>query len=129
MVTCADYNKYILLFGRVLLVWVYINFIFDFNPLIGPVVPIEMAAGKGIPAFLVWIALTVKLIAGLAIIVGHQIRTAALALILFTLCTAFIFNFHSGIFLKEISMIGGLLILLATGPGELSLEGRNKSFG
>ncbi len=51
MVNIVDNNKYVLLFGRVLLVWAYINFIFNFNPLIGPVVPIEMAAEKVSPLY------------------------------------------------------------------------------
>jgi len=127
MINFMDNNKYVMLLGRVLLVFVYINFIFRFNLLTVADVPIAMAAEKGIPAFLVWMALALKLFSGLAIIIGFQTRLGALGLIIFTLCTAFIFNLHSSMFLKEMSMIGGLLILAAVGPGELSLEERKKS--
>ncbi len=69
-----------------------------------------------------------KMIGGTAIVFGYQTRFAAIALIFFTLCVAFIFHpITSSVFLKEISMVGGLLILAAVGPGELSLEKYKKS--
>jgi putative oxidoreductase len=111
--------KYTMLAGRVLLVLVY--FIGGFGLLTGNV-PVEFAATKSIPAVLVWLAFALKLLGGLAIIVGFQTRLAALGLVVFTLCTAFIFHFMDNMFLKELSMVGGLLILAAVGPGKLSIE-------
>ena len=123
-------NKYVMLIGRVFLVivYLYLNPFLTFDFLDGTISPIATAAKKGIPAFLVWMSMVLKLFAGIAIIIGFQTRLAALGLIFFTLCTAFIFNLSNSVmFLKEFSMIGGLLILTAVGPGELSLEGHKKS--
>ena len=83
---------------------------------------------KGVPAFAVYIGYAIKLFGGLAVIVGFQTRIAALLLVLFTLGTAFIFHGDFGsVFWKEISMIGGLLLVAAYGPGELSVDGRKSA--
>ena len=71
----------------------------------------------------------IKLFGGLAVIIGFQTRIAAILLVIFTLGTAFIFHpvwiaDQWNTFWKEISMIGGLLVVAAVGPGELSVDGR-----
>lgn len=112
----------LLLIGRILLVVIY--FIGGFSLLKGSV-PVDYAASKGVPAILVWIGYAIKLFGGLAVIIGFQTRLAALGLIAFTIGTAFIFHpYPDQVFLKEISMIGGLVVLLAVGPGSLSIDGR-----
>ena len=126
--------RYTKLIGRALLGWI---FFYGGLRLIGlnggmgageAMGPIDWGAGKGIPAILVYLAFAVKLLGGLAVIVGFQTRLAALALAVFTLLTAFIFHFPiDPHFWKEISMIGGLLILAAAGPGGLSLDERKKA--
>ena len=113
-------SRYTLLIGRILLAFIYFK---GGLSLITGSVPVEFAEGKGIPALLVWLGFIIKFASGSAIIVGYQTRIAALALIGFTLLTAFIFFGDFGnVFWKEISMIGGLLVLVATGPGELSFD-------
>lgn len=113
---------YTLLVGRVLLVLIY--FISGLSLLSGNI-PIDYAASKGMPELLVWFGFAVKLFAGLAVIVGYQTRIAALALVVFTVITALMFHEWFGtIFMKEISMIGGLLILAATGAGKFSIDGK-----
>ena len=145
MLDFMDHNKYLMLIGRVLLVLVYVYFIshwrlsfsdnfpgFGFADGYGPVGTIARAGERGIPAILVWTAFAIKFFGGTAIILGFQTRLASLALIFFVLCTAFIYHLPNGpatfyvVFFKELSMIGGLLILAVVGPGELSLDGRNK---
>ena len=120
--------QYVLAAGRILLVLIY--FIGGFGLLTGDI-PIDYAASKGLPAFAVWIGFAIKLFGGLAVIVGFQTRIAACLLILFTLGTAFIFHpfwveGEWNTFWKEISMIGGLLVVAAVGPGRLSIDGRAK---
>jgi putative oxidoreductase len=121
-------NQYVLALGRILLVLIY--FTGGFALFTGGV-PVEYAASKGIPAFATWIGYAIKFFGGLCVIIGFQTRIAALGLILFTLGTAFIFHTPGTdaggpVFWKEISMIGGLLILAAVGPGALSVDGRKQ---
>lgn len=119
-------NDVVLAAGRILLVMIY--FLGGFALLTGEL-PVGYAATRGIPAFAVWIGFAIKLLGGLAVIIGLYTRIAAALLIVFTLGTAFIFHpfwveGEWNTFWKEISMIGGLLVLIATGPGRLSIEGR-----
>ncbi len=117
-----DNCPYTLLVGRVLLVLIY--FIGGLSLFSGNI-PIDFAASKGMPAALVWIGFGIKLLASLAIIIGYQTRIAALALAVFTVITAFMFHELLGtIFMKEVSMIGGLLILAVTGPGKFSIDNK-----
>ncbi len=118
-------NKYVVAIARTALVLVY--FMGGFSLLTGNA-PVEYAATKGVPAIAVYAGYAIKLFGGLAVIIGFQTRIAALLLVLFTLGTAFIFHGDfGGVFWKEISMIGGLLLVAAYGPGELSVDGRRSS--
>ena len=120
-------NKYVVAIARTALVLIY--FMGGFSLLTGNA-PVEYAATKGVPAIAVYAGFAIKLFGGLAVIVGFQTRIAALLLVLFTLGTAFIFHGDFGsVFWKEISMIGGLLLIAAYGPGELSIDGRRASGG
>lgn len=122
-------NDIILAVGRVLLALIF--FIGGISWLTGDL-PIAFAASKGVPAIGVWIALAIKLLGGLAVIVGFQTRIAAALIIVFTIATAFIFHpfwvdSEWNTFWKEISMIGGFLVLIASGPGSLSIDGRRRT--
>ena len=122
-------NPVTMLVGRVLLVVIF--FMGGFGIFTGNV-PVDYAATKGIPAALTWIGFLIKFFGGLAVIVGFQTRLAALLLAIFTVATAFIFHapWAGGdgyTFWKELSMIGGLLIVSAVGPGALSIDERKKS--
>tara|TARA_B110000444_G_scaffold238608_1_gene252331 strand:+ start:143 stop:538 length:396 start_codon:yes stop_codon:yes gene_type:complete len=121
MLDFMDNNKYTMLAGRILLALIYFQGGFLlFSDMSGVVM---YAASKNIPEILVTAAFALKLLAGLAIIIGFQTRLAALGLVIFTLCTAFIFHpYPDGVFMKELSMVGGLLLLLAVGPGEVSID-------
>lgn len=118
-------NKFVVAIARIALVLIY--FMGGFSLLTGNA-PVEFAATKGVPAIAVYVGYAIKLFGGLAVIVGFQTRIAALLLVLFTIGTAFIFHGEfDSVFWKEISMIGGLLLLAAYGPGELSVDRRRSS--
>lgn len=71
-----------------------------------------------------------ELVGGLAILVGFQTRIAALALAAFTVAASLIAhtNFADQVqllmFLKNISITGGLLVLAAFGAGALSIDAK-----
>lgn len=127
MMESLDHNKYALLVGRVALSLVFflggLTWLFTLSP------PIDFIASKGfpVPALLGWLALIFKLGGGTLVLLGYKTRIGALMLIVFTLVTAF--GFHPfwvageyGTFMKELAMIGGLLVLASVGPGALSLD-------
>ena len=78
------------------------------------------------------VAIAVELIGGALLVLGYRTRLVAAALALFTLATAAFF--HSALgdqnqfihFFKNIAITGGLLQVIAFGPGRLSLEGRSR---
>ncbi len=86
----------------------------------------------GVPGFLLTPTILFEIGAGLAIIIGWQTRLAALGLAGFTLLTAIIFHMDFGdqiqsiIFMKNISITGGLLFLVAMGGGVYALDNHGK---
>lgn len=87
----------------------------------------------GVPGVLLPLVILIEIGGGLAIAVGWQTRWAAIALAAFTVLAGVIFhsNFSDQIqmimFMKNIAITGGFLLLAAHGAGEYSLDGRKKS--
>jgi putative oxidoreductase len=94
-------------------------------------------ASKNMPAipFFLTMALLFELFGGLSVLTGYKTRIGALALIVFLIPTTLIFhNFwaYQGMeqqmqminFLKNLAIIGGLLLVTAFGPGPLSFDER-----
>lgn len=117
-------NHVLLLIGRVLLGVIFAKAVFS---IFTGSMPVEFAV-KGarfvpIPVVIVWAAFVIKAVSGVCLLIGFKTRTAAIALVVFTLITAF--NYHvigGNVFMKEVSMIGGLLVLAAVGPGRWSFD-------
>jgi putative oxidoreductase len=99
----------------------------------------------GLPASLVYpglyLSVAVELGGGLLIMAGLQARWAALIIFLWLIPVTLIFHVadyqqavqqahamaasvQQVMYLKNISMMGGLLVLAAMGPGHLSIDGR-----
>jgi putative oxidoreductase len=102
-----------------------------------PVVPqIESALGMNTPTILAWLTAGVETFGGLLVLIGLFTRSAAT--LLFLLCAATIFYFHNfwdiadaaqmaaqrTQALKNLSIMGGLLLLMANGAGPYSVDGR-----
>lgn len=87
----------------------------------------------GIPGQLLPLVIIIEILAGLAVIIGWQTRLAALTLAGFSIVSALIFhtNFADQIqfimFMKNIAIAGGFLLLIANGPGACALDNRLKS--
>ena len=84
----------------------------------------------GVPGALLPLTIASELIGGLMIAAGFFTRITALALAGFTLLTAVLFHANFGdqmqmiLFLKNFSIAGGFLMLVAFGPGSLSIDAR-----
>lgn len=83
---------------------------------------------KGVPAGLLPLVIALEAGAGLALTVGLYARGTALLLALFALITAFIFHtplsdqIQQILFMKNLSIAGGLLMVVAFGPGAWNLD-------
>ena len=138
-------NNVTLLIGRILLSAMFIMAGVTKLPDISQTAGMIANAGLPAPAILAYLAAAFEIIAGLFILVGFQTKITAYLLALFCLFTAFMF--HSGainipdfpeqangmlsmfnflMMLKNITIAGGFLVLAASGPGAISVDGRRK---
>jgi putative oxidoreductase len=83
----------------------------------------------GVPGALLPLVIAFEVLGAVAIIVGYRTRIVAFLLAGFTLVAAFIF--HGGddqmqqiLFLKNVSIAGAFLVLVARGAGAWSLDAR-----
>lgn len=91
------------------------------------------AAGMPLTGPLLVAAIAIEVLGGLMLMVGFKARWGAFALIVFLIPATFIFHAFWTLeggevrlqmiqFLKNLSIIGGLLVIVAWGPGPLSLD-------
>lgn len=84
----------------------------------------------GIPGMLLPLVIALEVGGGLALIAGFLTRWAALALAGFTVVSAALFHADFGdqmqtiMFMKNLAMAGGLLLLYVHGAGSYSLDAR-----
>jgi putative oxidoreductase len=123
----------LLLLGRLAIAALFIPG--GFNKLTGIAGFAQMLAERGVPAptLMAWIGTIVELIAGVALALGLKTRTAALALIAFTVIATLIAHrfwdypdaqraMQQIQFMKNLAVIGGLLLLVARGGGRYALD-------
>jgi putative oxidoreductase len=81
------------------------------------------------PDVLVWVAVVIEVVGGLAILLGFKTRWAAAVLAIFCLVTAFAVHLPAGDagnminFYKNLVMAGGFLYVVAYGAGGMSIDG------
>ena len=114
------------LFGRVLIALIFmvngISKIFNYEE------SLNYMANFNVPGLFLIPAIITEILFPIFIIVGYKTRISALILALFTIFLAIVF--HSDFtnsnqmisFLKNIAIAGGLLLLVAKEPGELSVD-------
>lgn len=84
----------------------------------------------GIPGMLLPLVIALEIGGGLALVAGFMTRWAALALAGFTVVSAVFFHANFGdqmqtiMFMKNLAMAGGLLLLYVHGAGSYSLDAR-----
>lgn len=90
-------------------------------------------ASAGVPGELLPAVIALEIGGAIALMVGWQTRIASLLLAAFTLVAGVIFHGNVGDpeqfvhFFKNVSIVGGLLLLIASGAGPLSLDRRSRS--
>lgn len=116
------------LVGRILLVLIFLNSgISKIGNFEGTT---QYMAKFGMPytSFFLFGAIVFELVGSVSIILGYFTRFGALLILLFLIPTTLIFhtNFSDRIqmimFMKNVSMFGGCLLLFAAGPGRLSFD-------
>ena len=123
------------LIGRLLFVALFlpagIGKLTGFSGTVGYIASVGLPA----PALGAALALAVEILGSLALLAGYGTRIAALVLALFTLVASFFFHAYWGVpaaqqfvtqllFMKNIAVVGGLLVLAANGAGGWSLDAR-----
>ena len=86
----------------------------------------------GVPGELLPLVIIIEIFAGLAVLLGWKTRFAAVALAGFTILAAAIFHSNFAdqmqfiLFMKNLAITGGLLLLFANGPGAYALDNRSQ---
>ncbi len=120
--------KYVALAARICLSLIFlkagVSHILGFNQ------TVEMMAGQGlpIPNILLIFTIAFQLLGGLSLLLGYQVRIGSILLIIFLIPASF--AFHNPLvdasqindFLKNIGLIGGLLMVIYAGAGTLSID-------
>lgn len=118
-------DKYINLAGRILLAHIFL--LAGINKISGYAGTQAYMDAMGVPGMLLPLVILLEIGGGLALIVGWQTKWASYALAGFTLIAALIFHRNFGdqmqmiMFMKNLSIAGGLLILAVNGAGAFSL--------
>lgn len=115
--------------GRILISLIFvvtgINKIFNFA---GTQAYMESA---GVPGVLLVPVIALEVLGGLAIIAGWQARLAAFLLAGFSLISAVLFHADFGdqmqtiMFMKNVALAGGFLMIVSLGAGPWSVDGRD----
>jgi len=125
------------LMSAVFIVFGYLQFTHIGDYIANPAVVKVAAMSGGIlsPTVIAYLVATIDLFGGLLILAGYQTRWAAIVLIGFIVLTIiFVHNFwtmqgaaraaNQAHHYKNLGLIGGLLFLIALGPGRYSLDHR-----
>lgn len=122
----------LLLIGRIMLGWIFVRSgygkIFDIAAY-GATFP-----GRGMPAWLAYIAVPAEFFGGIALILGLATRYVIVVMLIFMVVATFSTHTYwtftdaaqrriqDSAFYKNVAMTGGFLFLFVTGAGRLSLD-------
>lgn len=121
-------NPFAHLAGRILLALIFI--LSGIGKISDPAGTAGFMESMGIPGILVWPTIALEILGGIAIVVGFQTRIAAFALAAFSIAAAVIFHHNFAdqmqmiMFLKNLSIAGGLLLLAASGALSFGVDCR-----
>ena len=114
--------------GRILLALIFLLSGIDKLVHYAPTLGYMTKVGLPFPEVLLIVSAILEIAAALAIIAGWNTRWAAAALVLWMIPVTLVFHSPAGgqeqmtHFMKNVAIMGGLLVLWALGPGALSLR-------
>ena len=134
--SCTDgiataWQDFLLLVGRVMIGWVFVKY--GWGQLLDIPAFAATFPGRGLPPFLAYIAAPVDFFGGMALVLGLGTRYAALVMLVFTIVAAFSSHAFWAVppaqagnqqahFWKNVTLMGGNLLLFSTGAGRFSLD-------
>ncbi len=137
MNACELAQRYFPVVGRFLLALIFV--LSGWGKIAGFEGSVAYMASKGMPfpQFLLPGAILIELGGGLVLMIGWNARWAALAIFLFCIPTTLIFHNYWAVppeqaqnqmihFLKNLAVMGGLLYVVAFGPGPFSVGGSRR---
>ncbi|HAF02107.1 MAG TPA: hypothetical protein DCO68_04650 [Methylophilaceae bacterium] len=119
-------NGIIQLAGRIMLALIFI--LAGAGKISDPAGTVGYMQSVGLPGILLWPTIALELLGGLAIAIGFKVRYAAFALAAFCVISAVLFhkNFADQMqmymFMKNIAMAGGLLLLATSARTAFSID-------
>ena len=127
-----SFQSAISVLGRILLAHIFI--VSGLGKLADPegTIGYIQSVGAPLPEVAYAIALFVELVLGIALLIGFKTRLAAAGIAVFTVATAFLFHANFAdqmqqiMFLKNLTIAGGLLMVVAFGAGAYSLDNRSR---
>ena len=131
----TDTLRYAAPLGRVLLALIFITS--GFGKITGYAGTQGYMEAMGVPGALLPLVILVELGGGIALLVGWQARLSAFLLAGFSLLSGFLFHYLPSLgmegmaaqanmisFMKNVSIAGGMLMVVAFGAGALSIDAR-----
>jgi putative oxidoreductase len=124
------------LFGRVMLALIFI--MAGVGKIMDPAGTVGYMNSMGVPGILLWPTIALEILGGIAIAIGYKTRLAAFALAGFALLAAVLFHTNFAdkmqmiLFLKNVAIAGGLLLLAVSGRTAYSVDSKrnqNDFFG
>jgi len=118
------------LLGRVMLALIFI--LAGVGKIMDPAGTTSYMQSMDVPSILLWPAILLELVAGIALAVGYKTPLAAVALAVFSMVAAVLFHSDFAdkiqmiLFMKNVAMAGGLLLLAVGGTTAYSLDSKKK---
>ncbi|MFW5432268.1 MAG: DoxX family protein [Methylophilaceae bacterium] len=119
------------LIGRVMLALIFI--LAGVSKIMDPAGTSSYMQSMGVSSMLLWPTILLELLGGIALAVGYRTSITAFSLALFSIAAAVLFHSNFGdkiqmiLFLKNIAMAGGLLLLAAGGTTAYSFDSKKKN--
>ena len=119
------------LLGRIMLALIFI--LAGLGKIQDPAGTAAYMQSAGVPGILLWPTIALEVLGGLALVLGYKTRYAAFTLAIFSVVAALMFhrNFADQMqmimFLKNIAMAGGLLLLAVGGNTAFSMDNKRSS--